>query len=107
MTIKFKYIFYLSMFSAIVFLAINWHFLSDMYEYNIYKEKCIITKINKTSSISRIRAKKFCDCKIENFKKEKINIFVSKLRVEEQFLEKEKFIDKQCTKNLKAQTAVK
>ena len=107
MTIKFKYIIYLSLFSVIVFLTVNWRILIDMYEYNIYKENCIITKINQTSNTTRIIAEKFCDCKIENFKKEKIKIFVSKLRVEKQFLEKEKFIDLQCTKNLKAQTLVK
>lgn len=95
------------MFSVIVFLTVNWRFLKDMYEYNIYKENCMITKINQTSNTTRIIAEKFCDCKIENFKKEKIKIFVSKLRVEKQFLEKEKFIDLQCTKNLKAQTLVK
>ena len=99
MKIKFKYIFYLSIFAVVISLTANWQFLRDIYEYNIYKENCIINKINQTSNISKIIAKEYCDCKIENFKKEKIKIFVSKLRVEKQFLEKEKFIDKQCTKN--------
>ena len=111
MIIKFKFIFFLSMLVIVLFLTINWRFLTDIYEYKIYKENCIITKINdkinKTNDISKIMAERFCDCKIENFKKEKIKIFVSKLRVEKQFLEKEKLIDEECTKTLKAQTAVR
>ena len=84
----------------------NWNFLSNIYNYKIYKENCIIAEINNKSNktiILRDKAVNFCDCKIESFKKENIAIFVSKLRVENKFIAKEKIIDKECKKNLKIQ----
>ena len=102
-----KKLFYITIPFILVFLIIyNWSFLSNIYNYKIYKENCIITKINNKSNktiIPRDKAVKFCDCKIESFKKENIAIFVSKLRVENKFIAKEKIIDKECKKNLKIQ----
>ena len=112
MILRFKNIFYLSIIALMVFLIINnWNFLTDTYNYNIYKENCIITKINDQknypTNISEDVAEKFCDCKIENFKKENIRIFVSKLRVEKKFIAKEKIIDEECKNNLKLQNLIK
>ena len=102
-----KKLFYFTIPFILVFLIIyNWSLLSNIYNYKIYKENCIITKINNKSNntiVSRDKAVKFCDCKIESFKKENIAIFVSKLRVENKFIAKEKIIDKECKKNLKIQ----
>ena len=112
MIIKFKNFFYLSIIALVIFFIINnWNFLTDTYNYNIYKENCIITKINDQknypTNISEDVAEKFCDCKIENFKKENIKIFVSKLRVEKKFIAKEKIIDEKCKNNLKFQNLIK
>ena len=104
--------FYLSIVTFVIFLIIyNWDFLTYTYKYNIYKENCIITKINDqknySNNISEDVAEKFCDCKIKNFKKENIKIFVSKLRVEKKFIAKEKIIDKKCKNNLKVKNLIK
>ncbi len=88
----------------------NWNFLSNIYNYKIYKENCIITIINNKSNktiVPRDKAVKFCDCKIENLKKENIEIFVSKLRVENTFIAKEKIIDKKCKRDINIQTKFK
>ena len=104
---NYKKSFYFTIPLILFFLIIyNWNFLSNIYNYKIYKENCIITKINNKSNktiMTRDEAVKFCDCKIERFKKENIGIFVSKLRVENKFIAKEKIIDKECKKNLKIQ----
>ena len=112
MLIRFKNIFYLSIVSFAIFLIIyNWNYLTNTYKYNIYKENCIITKINDqkkySNNISEHVAEKFCDCKINNFKKENIEIFVSKLRVEKKFVAKEKIIDAECKKNIKVENLIK
>ena len=111
MILRFKNIFYLSIIALVFFLIINnWNFLTETYNYNIYKENCIITKINDQknypNNISEDLAEKYCDCKIENFKNENIEIFVSKLRVKKKFIAKEKIIDKECRKNLKVQNSI-
>ena len=102
---NYKNLFYFTMPFILIFLIIyNWSFLSNIYNYKIYKENCILTKINNKSNktiITRDKAVKFCDCKIESFKKENIEVFVSKLRVENKFIAKEKIIDRECEKNLK------
>jgi len=95
-----------------IFLIIyNWSFLSNIYNYRIYKENCIITKINNNKNdkfkVSNEEAVKFCDCKIENFKKENIEIFVSKLRVQKKFIDTERIIDKKCKNNLKVKNLLK
>ena len=104
---NYKKIFFFTIPLILIFLIIyNWNFLSNIYNYKIYKENCIITEINNKSNktiILRDKAVNFCDCKIESFKKENIAIFVSKLRVENKFIAKEKIIDKECKKNLKIQ----
>ena len=82
----------------------NWNYLSNIYNYKIYKENCIITRINNKSDksiYSKEEIVKFCDCKVESFKKENIKIFVSKLRVEKKFAADEKIIDQECENNLK------
>lgn len=105
MIIKFKNIFFLSMSAAVILLIVfNWNFLLNIYHYNIYKENCIISSTNNykinQKEVIRDKAIKFCNCKIKNFKKEQIKIFVSKLRVQKKFLEKEKIINEICKKNL-------
>ena len=112
MILNYKKLFYLIILIILVFLIIyNWSFLSNIYNYKIYKENCIITKINNNKNykfiVSKEEAVKFCDCKVENFKKEKIEIFVSKLRVQKEFIAKEKIIDKKCKDNLKIQNLIK
>ena len=112
MIIRFKKKIFISILVLVIFLIINnWNFLTDTYNYNIYKENCIITKINEQKNypinISEEVAEKFCNCKIENFKKENIEIFVSKLRVEKKFIAKEKIIDKKCITDLKTQNLIK
>ncbi len=112
MMIRFKNIVYISIITLVILLIIkNWRFITDIYKYHIYKENCIITKINDQknypTNISEDVAEKFCDCKIENFKKENIRIFVSKLRVEKKFIAKEKIIDEECKNNLKLQNLIK
>ena len=107
MIINYKKILYFIISLILIFLIIyNWNFFSNVYKFKIFKENCIITKINNKSNktiMTRDEAVKFCDCKIERFKKENIGIFVSKLRVENKFIAKEKIIDKECKKNLKIQ----
>lgn len=105
MIIRFKNIVYISIITLVILLIIkNWRFITDIYKYHIYKENCIIAKINDKKdysiNISEDMAEKFCNCKIENFKKESIEIFVSKLRVEKKFIPKEKIIDEKCKNNL-------
>tara|TARA_B100001564_G_C20435135_1_gene576410 strand:- start:130 stop:483 length:354 start_codon:yes stop_codon:yes gene_type:complete len=111
MIINYKKIFYYTISLILIFLIIyNWNFFSNIYKYNIFKENCIITKINNKSNkavISKDEAVKFCDCKIKSLKKENIEIFVSKLRVENKLIAKEKIIDKECKKNLNIQNQLK
>ena len=109
---NYKKILYFTIPIILIFLLIySWNFLSNIYNYKIYKENCIITKINDNESnktiVSKDEAVKFCDCKIESFKKENIKIFISKLKVENKFVAKEKIIDKECKNNLKFQTRLK
>ena len=108
---NYKKTFFLTIPLILVFLIIyNWSFLSNIYNYKIYKENCIITEINNKSIktiIPRDKVVKFCDCKIESFKKENIAIFVSKLRVENKFIAIEKIIDKKCKRHIKLQTKLK
>ena len=103
MIINYKKNFYFIMFIIFIFLIIyNWSFLSNIYNYRIYKENCIITEINNNNDkfiVSNEEAVKFCDCKVENFKKENIDIFVSKLRVQKKFINAEKIINKKCKNN--------
>ena len=106
MIFKLKKTYYFYIFIIIIFLIIyNWNFLLTTYNYKIYKENCIITKINEKKNnqekFSQNEALKFCNCKTEKLKKEKTRIFVSKLRVEDEFFEKEKKIDKECKIKLK------
>ena len=106
MIFKLKKTSYFYIFIIIIFLIIyNWNFLLTTYNYKIYKENCIITKINEKKNnqekFSQNEALKFCNCKTEKLKKEKTRIFVSKLRVEDEFFEKEKKIDKECKIKLK------
>ena len=102
---NYKKTFFFTLPLILVFLIIyNWNFLSNIYNYKIYKENCIITEINNKSNktvIAKDEAVKFCDCKMKSFKKENIEIFVSKLRVEKKYVEKEKIINEECKKNLK------
>ena len=112
MILNYKKLFYLIILIILVFLIIyNWSFLSNIYNYKIYKENCIITKINDKKNyefiVSNEEAVKFCDCKVESFKKENIEIFISKLRVQKKFISKEKIIDKKCKDNLKIQNLIK
>ena len=108
---NYKKSFYFTIPLILFFLVIyNWNFLSNIYNYQIYKENCIITKINNKSNetlVPRDKAVKFCDCKIESLKKENIEIFVSKLRVENTFIAKEKIIDKKCKIDVNIQTKFK
>ena len=102
---NFKNIFYLTTVILLILIIIyKWSFLSNLYHYMVYKENCIVATINNENSdkneISKKNAIKFCECKIENFKIENIEIFVSKLRVEKKFYEKEKIINEKCKKIL-------
>ena len=103
---NYKKSFYFTIPLILFFLIIyNWNFLLTTYNYKIYKENCIITKINEKKNnqekFSQDEALKFCNFKTEKLKKEKTRIFVSKLRVEDEFFEKEKKIDKECKIKLK------
>ena len=53
MIIRFKNIVYIFIVTLVILLIIkNWGFITDIYKYNIYKENCIITKINDQKNVS-------------------------------------------------------
>ena len=104
--INLRYIFYLIFLTLVIIIIINWNNLVKIYNYKIYKENCIVSNLSyfikkstyKDNEFNRNQVHDFCNCKVESFRNNRVEIFVSKLRVQEKFLDKEKVINSICKK---------
>ena len=102
--INIRYISYSLILILIIIFFFNSNNLYKYYNYYIYKENCIISnfsnlkenKNNTDTQSSKDNLKKFCNCKIDKFKKLNVEIFISKLTVKDKFLKEEKAVNIFC-----------
>ena len=101
-----RYIFYIIFLTLVIIIIINWNNLVKIYNYKIYKENCLVSNLSyfiknstyKDNEFNRNQVDGFCNCKVESLRNDGVEIFVSKLSVQEEFLDKEKVINSICKK---------
>ena len=104
--INLRYIFYLIFLTLVIIIILNWNYLVKIYNYKIYKENCTVSNLSyfieqstyKDNEFNRNQVDNFCNCKVESFRYNRVEIFVSKLSVQEKFSDKEKVINSICKK---------
>ena len=104
--INLRYIFYIIFLTLVIIIIINWNNLVKIYNYKIYKENCIVSNLSdfieqstyKDNEFNRNQVDNFCNCKVESLRNNRVEIFVSKLSVQQNFLDKEKVINSICKK---------
>ena len=95
--INLRYIFYLIFLTLVIIIIINWNNLVKIYNYKIYKENCIVSNLSyftknsiyKDNEFNRNQVDDFCNCKVESFRNDGVEIFISKLSVQEKFVDKD------------------
>ena len=101
-----RYIFYIIFLILVIIIIINWNNLVKIYNYKIYKENCLVSNLSyfiknstyKDNEFNQNQVYNFCNCKVENFRNNRVEIFISKSSVQEKFLDKEKVINSICKK---------